>query len=93
MVVVFHLGFGQGCLAGGTPVDGFFTLVDASVQIEFSELFDGCGLVGIGHREIVALPIAENTEPLELFPLDIHVLLGVGPADAPLFAELKTKSP
>ena len=82
LVGVFHLGLGQGGLAGQAPMDGLLAPVDRAVFHEIAQGQGRCRLVGGTHGEIGIVPVAENAQALEFLALDVHELGGVVPAQA-----------
>ncbi len=60
--------------------------VDATGGKTLPELPDDRGLVGIRHRQVGGVPVAENPESLELAPLNVDEPLGILPA---LLAKLR----
>ena len=85
LLLVLDLGLRERRAAGDAPVHRLVPAVDAAGGEALPEFADDRGLVGVGHRQVGGVPVAENAEPLELGPLDVDEPLGVLPA---LLAEL-----
>ena len=82
LVGVFHLGFGQGGLAGQAPMDGLLATINRAVLHEIAQGQGRCRFVGGAHGEIGIVPVAENAQALEFLALDVDKLRGVVPAQA-----------
>jgi hypothetical protein len=87
IVLVLHLGLGQRGEAGGAPVDRLQPPVDPPGPDELPQLAQDGGLVGEDHRAIRIAPVPQAAQPLELFPLDVDELLGVGTAELPFLGD------
>jgi hypothetical protein len=85
MIGIFHFGFRQRGSAGGAPVNRFFSFINTAVEIKLPKFLNRDRFVRIGHRQIRILPLAENTETLELFTLNVDIFFRIGPAGAALF--------
>jgi len=83
MVAVFHLGLGQGRLAGDAPEHRFGATVDVTHTHEVAKDAGDGRLIRVAHRQVRVGPIAEYPQPLELLPLDAHVFFGVAAAVLP----------
>ncbi len=79
---VLHLGFGQRRLVLRAPEHRFQPLVDAAPLHELPELPHDLRFIGMEHREVRVLPVAEHAETLKFFALDLVELLGVVAAEA-----------
>ena len=87
VVLVLHLGLGQRRAAGGAPVHRLQSAVDLALSDELPQLTQDVGLVGERHRPVGVPPVAQAAQPLELLPLDVDELLGVGPAELALLRD------
>ena len=79
-VLVLDLGLGQGGAVVDAPVDRLEAAVDEAFLEEAVEGLQRAGLVVAGHGLVGRLPAAEAANALELFGLQVDVLLGVGAA-------------
>ena len=69
--------------AGDAPVHRLVPAVDATGGKALPEFADDSRLVGVGHRQVGGVPVAEHAEPLELGALHVDETLGVLPALLP----------
>ena len=81
MVLVFDLGFRKGGAVVNAPVDRFKPFVNVAFVEEIDESARDHRLIGRLHREVRIVPAPENSQALEILPLQIDPLLGVFPAD------------
>ena len=88
LVLVLDLGLGQRRLAVHAPMHGLQTLVHGAPTDEAPELPHDRRLVGRLHRDVGMLPVAEDAEALEFFPLDLDVARGVLAAAADLLERI-----
>src|SRR5581483_8123309 len=77
------LRLGEGRFIEWAPQYRLLPFVNVAGRDDLPELPDDCRLVIGGHGQIGMLPVAEDAEPLELFPLDLDELVGVFPAALP----------
>ena len=80
MILIFHLGLGQGSPIMDAPVDRFQALIDVTLIQKIHEGTGDDGLIVGAHCEIWIIPAAEYAEPDEILALQIDVLHGVFPA-------------
>ena len=83
VVGVLHLGLGQGGPEGHAPVHRLLAAVHEALLDHVGELTQLIGLVLRGQRQVRVGPIAQDAESLELLPLQIDVLAGIGVAGRP----------
>ena len=84
VLVVLDLGFGQGSPAVDAPVHRLLAAVDHAAFHEPPERADDRGLIAVRHRQVGRGPGAKDAQALEIFPLNVDVLLGIlatGPAE------------
>ena len=79
-VLVLDLGFGQGGLAVGAPVNGPLALEDVARGEKRGQEPEDSGLVGGLHGQVGMVPVPQNPQALEGLPLDVDVFQGVVPA-------------
>ena len=77
VVVVFHLGLGQGGLARAAPVDGLLAAHHVARFHEIAEFARGGGFVGRVHGHVRLVPGAQHAKALEFLALDVQVLFRV----------------
>ncbi len=82
LIVVFNFGLGKGGLAAAAPVDRLLAAKQAAVQGELAALSGDGRLVAVVHGQVGIVPLAHDTEALELVSLDVDELLGVSPTTA-----------
>jgi hypothetical protein len=68
---IFQLGFGQGGLGAGAPVDGLETPVDVALQVHLAEDADLGGFVLGLQGHVGGVPVAPDAIALEASPLAI----------------------
>ena len=72
MVVIFHLGFGQGRVAGTAPVNGLFGADDVAFFHKIGQFTRRGGLIGGFHAHVGIVPVTQHAQPLELLALHIN---------------------
>ncbi len=77
VLVIFNLGFRQRGLILDAPVNRSRSLVDPATLDEAREHPSGFGFVVVRHCEIRIVPLAENTESLEITSLAFQSVLSV----------------
>ena len=77
MVLVFHLSLGKGCAAGNTPVDRLLSTVHESLFHDICKKAQFVRLILLVKGQVRVLPIAEDSQPLELRALDVDIFPGV----------------
>ena len=87
VVLVLHLGLGQRREARRAPVDRLQSAVHPTRADELPQLAQDVRLVPELHRPIRVAPVPQAAQPLELLPLDVDELLGVGAAQLPLLGD------
>ncbi|OPY86034.1 MAG: hypothetical protein A4E72_01749 [Syntrophus sp. PtaU1.Bin208] len=85
MIGILNFRLGQRRFTGGAPVHGFLSLIYRTAQVELSKLLDRRRLIVVAHGQIGMIPFPENPQTNELLPLNPHVLIGIDPAEPPLF--------
>jgi hypothetical protein len=83
VLLVFHLGLGQGGAAGGAPVHRLFAAVDGPAEKEAAVFFQDFGHVGVMHGQVGVGPVPQHPQALKFGPLDADELPGISPAAAP----------
>ena len=80
--LIFNFRFGQCRAVVHAPENRLQALVDEAVLQEAKEGFDDLGFILRRHGGVGLIPAPENTQPLELRPLQVEVFLGVLAAGA-----------
>ena len=83
VLLVLHLGLGQGGAAGGAPVDGLLVALDGAAEIELAVFLQDFRHIGRVHGQIRVVPIPQHPQALKLGPLDVDEFLGIFPAALP----------
>ncbi len=84
IIFILNLGLGQGGIAGGAPVNGFFLFEKTAVAGKFGQLPNNGSFIRKVHGQVGPFPFTENTQPDKLLPLNINEFIGIsatGPAD------------
>jgi len=71
LILVLDLGLSERGAVVHAPVHGLEVLVDQTASDEAAELARDDRLVRRIHRDVGIVPVAEDSEPLELAPLDV----------------------
>ena len=77
MVLVFHLGFRQRGAVLDAPVDRLQPFVDVAAVQKLDERAGDDGLVMGAHGEVGIVPLAQDSQALEILALQVDVLFGV----------------
>ena len=80
MVLIFHLGFGQGGMFHHAPHDRLGTAIKLAGLGEFQQLAGNGGLGLEGHGGVGVLPVALHAQALELLALHVNPVGGKGAA-------------
>src|SRR5438874_11715254 len=83
MVMVFHLGLGQGRARRDAPINRFLATINKAFLNDVSEETELVRFVLLVESQVRIVPIAQDTEPLELRALQVDVLSSVSFASLP----------
>ena len=77
VVSVFDFRLGKGRLTRDAPVDGFLSTIDETLVNEIGEEAQFSRFIRLVQGQVGLVPFTQNTQPLELFALEINVFSGV----------------